>query len=740
MKKLERSLSLTSAVAIALSAMLGSGIFVLPGLAAAKTGPSIWLAYLLAAICVLPAVLSKAELATAMPTSGGTYVFVEKTFGPMLGTISGLGLWLSLVLKSAFALVGFGAYLSIVTDSPLKQTSLTLLIVITILNIVGVRKVGQTQVALVAVTVIGLLVVVFGGIFQVDMNNFEPFLSNGNFGLASAVGLVYMSFAGVTKIAAIAEEVKDPGRNLPIAMMLSLFGVALIYIAVTFVLAGNVPQSELAGDVRPIYTLATVIGGTWAGYAAALLGIITMTSMANSGLLAASRFPFAMSRDNLLPKMFGSVHPQFLTPVSCIFLTALAMTGAIVLLDIEGIVKLGSAFMAMMFLLVNASLIILRETAVQWYKPRFRAPFYPWAQIFGIISGIVLLFMLGKDAGFGAIAVTLAGVAVYIFYGRHQSNQSGVLKLYFRRALTFIFNRSKHDRAQALKVAKILKTAIEEKEASATSGSWPVQHAPVVVGLLGKERSSETLVEVGAALANGELVEVVHVTELPYQTVLDAMLEEEEVIQSLQRRITAMSQDKNHKVHFDAVVTHDLVETIHDIGDRLHCDWLVLAWEGRSGQGLFVRNPIGWLITHLSCNLALFRDAGVRYVREILVYTEHGPHDALVAATADHLAEIYSAQLTFVCVVSEGIDEQKIKEETDYVIELKNLCKCSSKSLVISGKDPTNAIIQASIGYDLLVCGSPAKESLRQVILGTQHDKLTEGAACSVLRLTTPRV
>jgi len=97
-------------LAISISAMLGSGIFVLPGLAAGMTGPSVWLAYIVAGVCVLPAALSKAELSTAMPTSGGSYVYIERTFGPLAGTVSGLGLWLSLLLKSAFALVGFGAY------------------------------------------------------------------------------------------------------------------------------------------------------------------------------------------------------------------------------------------------------------------------------------------------------------------------------------------------------------------------------------------------------------------------------------------------------------------------------------------------------------------------------------------------------------------------------------------------------------------------------------------------------
>ena len=135
MKKLERKLTLSSIIAISIAGMLGS-IFILPGIAAAKTGSSIWLAFLIAAICILPAVLSKAELATAMPSSGGAYVYIERALGPLFGTISGIGLWLSLLLKSSFALVGFGAYLLVIINiSPvyIKYISVGFLILIMLL-------------------------------------------------------------------------------------------------------------------------------------------------------------------------------------------------------------------------------------------------------------------------------------------------------------------------------------------------------------------------------------------------------------------------------------------------------------------------------------------------------------------------------------------------------------------------------------------------------------------------------
>ena len=178
MKKIERSLNLTSVIAISIGGMLGSGIFVLPGLAAAKTGPSVWLAYLIAAICILPAALSKSELATAMPSSGGTYVYIERAFGPIFGTIAGIGLWLSLLLKSSFALVGFGAYLSILVKIPegyTKYFAVFFLTLIFILNVMGVKKVGKVQIIIVSISLIALILILIFGLPYVQTENLEPF-------------------------------------------------------------------------------------------------------------------------------------------------------------------------------------------------------------------------------------------------------------------------------------------------------------------------------------------------------------------------------------------------------------------------------------------------------------------------------------------------------------------------------------------------------------------------------------
>ena len=363
--------------------MLGSGIFVLPGLAAAKTGSSVWLAYLLAAVCILPAVLSKSELATAMPSSGGTYVYIERTFGPILGTISGIGLWLSLLLKSSFALVGFGAYLSVLIDVDfgyIKYFSLFFLGLIMILNIYGVKKVGKVQLVIVTLSLMGLTLLLFFGLPNIDSALLEPVFKEGSYGLITTIAFVYISYAGVTKIAAIAGEIKNPNRNIPFSMLLSLLIIGVLYVSIAFVLVGNVPLDALGVDIKPIYTLAFSLGGKYIGYAAAVLGVITLVSMANSGVLASSRFPFAMSRDKLFPEFMSKIHPRKLTPVVTIVMTCVLMTLAILFLDVVKIAKLASAFKVMSFMLVNLCVIVLRETSVQWYVPTYKSPLYPYVQ------------------------------------------------------------------------------------------------------------------------------------------------------------------------------------------------------------------------------------------------------------------------------------------------------------------------------------------------------------------------
>jgi APA family basic amino acid/polyamine antiporter len=206
---LERSLGLYSAVTLSMGAMIGGGIFVLPAVGFKKAGPAVVIAYLLAGLVVLPNALSKAEMATAIPEDGGTYLYIDRAMGPVFGTIAGLGVWFSLVVKSAFALVGLGAYLLLLVSIPaglVKAVALVLGVLVIVLNVVGTEHCGSVQGAIVTLVVLGLGGYVVSATPLIDSARFTPFLSHGTGGVITAAAFVFVSYAGIGEVASVAEE------------------------------------------------------------------------------------------------------------------------------------------------------------------------------------------------------------------------------------------------------------------------------------------------------------------------------------------------------------------------------------------------------------------------------------------------------------------------------------------------------------------------------------------------------
>ncbi|MGA9596646.1 MAG: amino acid permease, partial [Acidimicrobiia bacterium] len=254
--RLEAKLGLYGVFAVSVGAMIGSGIFVLPGLATKIAGPAVVLAYFIAGLIIFPAALSQSEMATAMPESGGTYLYIDRAMGPLLGTIAGFGVWFSMVFKSAFALVGLGDYLQLFDDLPARPVAAALAVGVIVLNITGAKTTARFQSMLIAVVLGVLGWFVIRGAGAVSSTQFEPFLSEGYKGLLSATGLVFVSFIGVTKVASIAEEVRNPSRNVPAGILLSVSLMMVVYPVVTWVMVGTVGADALAKTVTPISAAA----------------------------------------------------------------------------------------------------------------------------------------------------------------------------------------------------------------------------------------------------------------------------------------------------------------------------------------------------------------------------------------------------------------------------------------------------------------------------------------------------
>ena len=719
MKKLERTLSLPGAIAVSIGGML-SGIFVLPGLAVGITGSSVWLAFLVAALCILPAVLSKSELGTAMPKSGGTYVYIERAFGPLFGTIAGIGLWLSLLLKSAFSLVGLSAYLYVVVnidEAYTKAIALLALLLIFLLNIFGLKKVEKTQLFIVSVSIISLIVITVLGFNSFDSKLTEPVFTDGTNGFIAGVAFLYISYAGVTKIAAIAGEIKNPAKNLPLTMIISLFLITTIYCFVALALVGNVEASILATDIKPIHTLFQTIGGDTFGLIAGVVGVLTLMSMANSGVLASSRFPFAMSKDGLLPSYLAGINSRFMTPVSAILTTSILIALAIIFLDVVKIAKLASAFKVLMFIFNELTVIVLRETNAQWYKPTFKSPLYPWVQAFGIVSGIVLLAFLGIMPVVSVIGVVILGFLIFLVYGS-KSDRSGVASSY--GILSFF-------RKDTSKIKEYSEETESTEDAITTK-------AEVVVPLLGEETSPETLVEMAAALKSTNKVQAFDITEVPNQTDSSVFMEDSPESTSLKRRIKRLSDSKDLNVGFEAVVTYELSQTINKLSSQESCEWLVMGWGARPNSGIFISNPIGWLLANINSNLALFKDNGARYIGKVVLALRPGRKDKNFIGIANNICKHYGATLTLLHVVPENSrTTETIKHRSE---EKLKQSKVSANVEVVKSSKPVDTIAEISASYDLLILGTPEKDNWIKVLFGGGKDKFTERAACSVLRIT----
>jgi len=434
---LKKNLTLFDVYAMSTGAMFSSGLFLLPGIAASYTGNSVWLAYLLAGFLILPAMYCMAELSTAMPKAGGTYYFLDRAMGPLMGTIGGLGSWIAVVFKSAFALVGMGAYLGLYLDLPFTVTAILLTIAFGLINIFGAKETTLLQRILVTTLVVILIAFVIFGLRETGIVNafkadseYGKFFKSGLVGFVSTIGLVFVSYAGLTKVASVAEEVQNPDRNIPLGMTLSLITATIIYTLGTMVLIKILEPQALYNSLTPIADA----GREFLGWVPLDLGVILIVvaaiaafaSTGNAGIMSASRYPYAMAKDKLVPQKLSQIG-KYGTPTISIIVTVLAMIGVLVLFDVASVAKLASAFQLLLFGLVCVAVIVMRESRIATYKPGYKAPFYPWLQIVGILVSFWLIIEMGILAIAFTGMVTIACVLWYHFYASGRTERRGAI-------------------------------------------------------------------------------------------------------------------------------------------------------------------------------------------------------------------------------------------------------------------------------------------------------------------------
>jgi APA family basic amino acid/polyamine antiporter len=424
--KLDKGISFWGVFSIASGAMISSGIFILPGFAYAKTGPTVFISYFIAGFLGFLGILSVIELATAMPKAGGDYYFVNKTFGPVMGTISGFLGWFALSLKSAFAIFGISEILYLFLGLNFLVSGLILCLFFVFLNIIGVKEAIVFQIIMVTGLFSLMMIYIIAGLPQMERDYFSPFLEKGINQIIATSGFIFISFGGLLNVANISEEVKNPQRNIPMGIIVSIIVVTLFYTAITFVITGTLPPHLFKESLTPVADSSRIILGQPGYYIILVASLLAFFTTANAGIMSASRYPMALSRDNLLPDIFGRVNNKFKTPTLAVLLTGIIIYLSL-LLPLEILVKSASTVILTSYILTNIAIIILRESHITNYRPSFKSPFYPYLQILCVFLFTFFIIDLGLEAIEISLAFIFISVCIYMFYGRKIKNKESAL-------------------------------------------------------------------------------------------------------------------------------------------------------------------------------------------------------------------------------------------------------------------------------------------------------------------------
>jgi len=446
--ELERTLGLTEALMIGIGTMIGAGIFVLPGPAAAAAGPAIALSFVIGGGIALLTALSASELATAMPRAGGSYHFINKGLGPLFGSIAGFGNWLGLAFASAFYVIGFGGYLGILIGSVVEPPTLTLGLLVLDeaqlgglvggllfigVNYVSTEETGKLQ----NIIVIGLLgiLAVFSilGALAADASTLTPVTPEGTGAILPGTALIFVSYLGFVKITTVAGEIKKPSRNLPIALVGSVLVVTVMYAIIMVILLGVVDSGDIAESETAVADVAGLLFGEFFGVAALGIGLLTFAgllataSSANASILAASRINYAMGRDGIFSSKLNAIHDRFNTPYRAILLTGVFIILFVLIGDIAVLAKAASVLHLVVYGLINIALIVFRKTDAVTYNPPYTVPLYPWVPILGAITSFGLIaFMNPIEIGLGFVFVVVS-VVWYLLYARSRTTDDSAL-------------------------------------------------------------------------------------------------------------------------------------------------------------------------------------------------------------------------------------------------------------------------------------------------------------------------
>jgi amino acid transporter/nucleotide-binding universal stress UspA family protein len=730
-----RNLGLFDATMIGVGAMIGAGIFVLTGIAAGESGPASILAFALNGGVTLLTAFAYAELASAIPEAGGGYAFVRRAFPGVVGFTAGWMLWFAYTVACSLYALGFAGYF---WEFFLKYTPglaggvfsvvgehgagliVTFIIGVTFvrLNSRGTAVTGMAENVLTVAKLIILGVFIAYGLKALGAvpaeevaESFNPFFPRGMSGVFVSMGLTFIAFEGYDLIATVAEEIKEPEKNIPRATFISLGITVVMYLLILFVTLAavrppdGVPSWQFLGQhgetaiVRaaegfmPAFGVAVIVFG----------GLLSTMSALNATILASSRVAFSMGRDRWLPKSVGTIHPERRTPHVAIGLTGILLVVMALTLPIEAVGSAASLIFLLTFAMVNLSVIVLRRKAPELPR-RYKVPLYPFIPILGIVLNIFLAlyqFTFQPLAWYVTIGWVVAGLLLYYGYFEKQAAAG---------------------KPQVLEVTS-------PEHAGADSTVVVPLHNPEHVGIL---------LDYARPIAQSRQKSLVaySVVEVPRQLPIHEGPRFTQHREGLLKAAREHAAIRHTPLATDLVIAHQAADGILSGARRYNGDCLVMGWKGYTDTRDRIFGEVAdQVIRHAPCDLALLKLEGTELPKRCLFPTAGGPHARLAAQILNALAPAFGMQVTACHVVSpDASDEDRAQAEAWIATTLDDLeVDLEVDRRLIEATSVAGGIAKESLDYDLVVLGAAQEPFLRQVMFGEIPEKVARYSPASVL-------
>ena len=714
-RTLKRQLTLVQVIMLGTAGTLGSGIFILTGHAAAVAGPAAVLAVIIAGLLSFSIALNYSELATTYPETGGAMTYVREAWGKgLLAFLVGSMDSISSTFYCALSAVGFAYSLSIfIPGLPIVPFAISAILLFTTLNILGVTNIGKIQMVMGGILIFAFVVYIFGGFLLPNGFSLSTLIPDGKFFIGDSwwsnlltimrtVALIYALYVGFEVIADDAEEVKNPVRNIPIAIMVSLVVITVVYSTASTVAMGTIPWYDLAGSETALSdTVAKFLPGFGVMLIAAA-GMVGALTSVNSSMLSATRETFTLSRDGAWPAFLQRLNRARVPFMSIILIGVVSsmITGIGLVNFLSYITSAGYLFV---LFCSNMSMIVLRKKYPNIHRP-FKVPFFPLTPIVASITClIVILFSELNAILFMGGLLLLLVIYYYGWIGFQAYREANTRSLSPGRWRLIIPYYNSHNMDGLMKIG----TTLAEAEKDLNMCLLLVAPKSEQENQEGNENSPEAFRE-------------------RRKTILDKFIH--------------YAVERNVPMYTKMIAADSLADGILDeIRNDNNVKMLMLRPPEAPHSLKEYNTVVKKVIAAHIVNFSVYHDRGMKQLKRILVPVSGGYHIRLAVRFANDIAIQENAIVDYVRIVSPGEGEENLEDQIAHLQEvvMTELSEIPENATlkVIEADDVAQAIVDESSNnnYDLVIMGS-SEESLTQgSVFGYKVDSIAENAACSVL-------